>query len=82
MLYLTCTTITSIDLAHYEVSRAKYRVSVDCVTTSEAEIYVDGLYASWPLSIASRNVFSLSFVRNNIFLLLKLLYHCVVSKQF
>ena len=32
MLYLTCTTITSVDLAHYRVSRAKDRVSVDCGT--------------------------------------------------
>ena len=30
MLYLTCTTITSVDLAHYGVSRAKDWVSVDC----------------------------------------------------
>ena len=29
MLYLTCTTITSVDLAHYGVSRAKDWVSVD-----------------------------------------------------
>ena len=28
MLYLTCTTITSVDLAHYGVSRAKDWVSV------------------------------------------------------
>ena len=33
MLYLTCTTITSVDLAHYGVSRAKYWVSVDCGTS-------------------------------------------------
>ena len=32
MLYLICTTITSVDLAHYGVSRAKDRVSVDCGT--------------------------------------------------
>ena len=32
MLYLTCTTITSVDLAHHGVSRAKDRVSVDCGT--------------------------------------------------
>ena len=32
MLYITCTTITSVDLAHYGVSRAKDRVSVDCGT--------------------------------------------------
>ena len=32
MLYLTCTTITSVDLAHYGVSRAKDWVSVDCAT--------------------------------------------------
>ena len=30
MLYLTCTTINSVDLAHYGVSRAKDRVSMDC----------------------------------------------------
>ena len=29
MLYVTCTTITSVDLAHYGVSRAKGWVSVD-----------------------------------------------------
>ena len=32
MLCLTCTTITSIDLAHYGVSRAKDWVSVKCGT--------------------------------------------------
>ena len=32
MLHLTCTTITSVDLAHYGVSRAKDWVSVDCGT--------------------------------------------------
>ena len=30
MLCLTCTTITSVDLAHYGVSRVKDWVSVDC----------------------------------------------------
>ena len=33
MLYLTCTTKTSVDLAHYRVSRAKDWVSVDCGTS-------------------------------------------------
>ena len=33
MLYLTCTTITSVDLAHYGVTRAKDWVSVDCGTS-------------------------------------------------
>ena len=33
MLYLTCTTITSIDLAHYGISRAKDWVSVKCGTS-------------------------------------------------
>ena len=33
MLYPTCTTITSVDLAHYGVSRAKDWVSVDCGTS-------------------------------------------------
>ena len=32
MLYLTCTTITSVDLAHYGVYRANNWVSVDCGT--------------------------------------------------
>ena len=32
MLYPTCTTITSVDLAHYGVSCAKNWVSVDCGT--------------------------------------------------
>ena len=36
MLYLTCTTITSIDLAHYRVSRAKDWVSVKCGTISSS----------------------------------------------
>ena len=34
MLYLTCTTITSVDLAHYGVSHAKIWISVDCGTNS------------------------------------------------
>ena len=33
MLYLTCTTITSVDLAYYGVSRARDWVSVGCDTT-------------------------------------------------
>ena len=32
MLYLTCTTITNVDLTHYGVSHAKDWVSVDCGT--------------------------------------------------
>ena len=32
MLYLTCTTITSVDLAHYRVARAKDWLSVNCGT--------------------------------------------------
>ena len=35
MLYLTCTTITSVDLAHNGVSRAKDWVSVDCGTSTK-----------------------------------------------
>ena len=34
MLYLTCTMISSVDLAHYGVSLAKYWVSMDCGTNS------------------------------------------------
>ena len=32
MLYLTCTMISSVDFAHYRVSRAKDWISVDCGT--------------------------------------------------
>ena len=32
MFYLTCTAITSVELAHYGVSRAKDWVSVGCGT--------------------------------------------------
>ena len=39
MLYLTCTTINSVDLAHYGVSRAKDWVSVDCGTNTEGNFY-------------------------------------------
>ena len=34
LLYLTCTTITSVDLAQYEVSHAKDWLSADCGTTT------------------------------------------------
>ena len=37
MLYLTCTTITSVDLAQYGVSRAKDWVSVDSGTSSDVD---------------------------------------------
>ena len=32
MLYLTCTMVFSVDIAHYGVSRVKDWVSRDCVT--------------------------------------------------
>ena len=35
MLYLTCTTISSVDLAQYGVSFAKDWVSVECSTTHD-----------------------------------------------
>ena len=34
MLHLTCTMISSVDFAHYRVSRAKDWVSVDCGTNT------------------------------------------------
>ena len=40
MLYLTCTTITSEDLAHYGVSRAKDSVSVDCGTSVSEVVWI------------------------------------------
>ena len=48
MIYLTCTTITSVDLAHYGVSRTKDWVSVDCgtilITAVLQLVAVSGLY--------------------------------------
>ena len=38
MLYLTCTMICSVDLAHYGVSRPKDWESVDCGTKNNAEL--------------------------------------------
>ena len=38
MLYLTCTTITSVDLEHYGVSRAKDWLSVNCGTSHTIQI--------------------------------------------
>ena len=35
LLYLTCTTITSVDLAHHGMSRAKNWVSMNCGTMSD-----------------------------------------------
>ena len=43
MLYLTCTTITSVDLAHYGVSRVKDWVSGDCGTTFIEQLLIDWL---------------------------------------
>ena len=40
MLYLTCTTITSVDLAHYGVSRARDWVSVDVVQVRDRAWFV------------------------------------------
>ena len=34
MLYLTCTMISTVDLAHYGVSHAKDWVSMDCGTSA------------------------------------------------
>ena len=38
MLYLTCTTITSVDLAHYGVSHVKDWVSVDVVQVRDIQV--------------------------------------------
>ena len=40
MLYLTCTMISSVDLAHYGISHAKDWTSVDCGTISNIVAYV------------------------------------------
>ena len=41
---LTCTTITSVDLAHYGVSRAKDWVSVDCGTKAHYHVIEEYIY--------------------------------------
>ena len=46
MLYLTCTTINSVDLAHYGVSRAKTWVSVDCGTVMDKKFKILRLFNS------------------------------------
>ena len=38
MIYLTCTTITGVDFAHYGVSHANGLVSVDCGTSKYGNI--------------------------------------------
>ena len=40
MLYLTCTTITSIDLAQYGVSLAKDWISVECGSKKVYKMYM------------------------------------------
>ena len=42
MLYLTCTTITNVDLAHYGVSRTKDWVSVNCGTNGNRIVHSVG----------------------------------------
>ena len=39
MLYLTCTMISSVDLAQYGLSRAKDWVSVDCGTIKHENLF-------------------------------------------
>ena len=57
MLYLTCTTITSIDLAHYGVSRAQDWVSVKCGIISYGDLVTmiiddDNTFYNWPENIS------------------------------
>ena len=51
MLYLTCTTIPSVDLAHYIVSHAKDWVSVDCGTNC-----FSGIFSNLYLYVRQRGV--------------------------
>ena len=44
MLYLTCTMISSVDLAQYGVSRAKDSISVDCGTSIFCNANIYGFY--------------------------------------
>ena len=53
MLYLTCIMISSVDLAHYGVSRAKDWVSGDCgtatVALSQSKLSGAGKFTLWYL---------------------------------
>ena len=52
MLYLTCTTITSVDFAHYGVSRAKDWTSVDCGTNYNRQVMLTTRgHLLWSLSV-------------------------------
>ena len=52
MLYVTCTIISSVDLAHYEVSRAKDWVSVYCGTICFRSATQDVISFILPLSFS------------------------------
>ena len=61
MLYLTCTTMTSVDLAYYGVSRAKDWVSVDCGTNQYRNIPAGGKWTGRLEKVAhtyKRNIFA------------------------
>ena len=44
MLYLACTTIASVDLAHNRISRAKDWVSVDCGTKISCRLQIHRIW--------------------------------------
>ena len=44
MLYLTCTTVTSVDLVHYGVYRVKDWVSVNCGTSNNIAYGQDAMW--------------------------------------
>ena len=54
MLYLTCTTITSVDLAHYGVSLANDWVSVDCGTSERKSMVCAPVRRDNPRALARR----------------------------
>ena len=69
MLYLTCTTITSEDLAHYGVSPAKDSVSVDCGTMIYIYIFQMGCSRMLPRRLHDGSffcVFSFSGVEHTL----------------
>ena len=52
MLYLTCTTITNVDLAHYGVFHAKNWVSVDCGTSERLSMVCAPVRGDNPRALA------------------------------
>ena len=69
MFYLTCTMISSVDLAQYRVSRAKDWVSVDCGTSCRSILPLESQSIKWSnidydMTYSSRQIIILRRLHN------------------